>query len=210
MGEKLCDNTCMKSFSSLAFSILFMVPVLAFVAADVSAQETDEALRASIQSALMSDPATDALPPEELEKLVSALAAEASKTGVEPSDITYVPRPPADLQSAGAGGDLPADCDVWCVFAHAYGLDGVDPTTPILLLISSGLLVMIFRRAMRPQHIEHFTGVKPKPVPATPVPPRTVPTVPSAPAPSPSPTPEAPVSPENQPPRPQSPLQPYV
>lgn len=200
----------MKPLSNVLLLLVFVVPMFLFSAADVFAQETDEALRASIQSALMSDPETDSLSPEELDKLVTALAAEASKTGVEPGDITYVPRPPADLQSAGAGGDLPADCDMWCVFAHAYGLDGVDPTTPILLLVSSGLLVMIFRRAMRPQHIEHFTGVKPAQGSA-PLAHPAAPVAPAAPAPKPEPEVTAPSAPTGTPAqKPQSPLQPYV
>ena len=151
-------------------ALLFALPLAASAQAEAPTQD-DAELRASIQSALLSDPRTDQLAPEQLNALITALAADAVAHNIKPNDISYTPRVATDFGVATLANDT-QQCPLFpCAFGEAYGFNGGDPTTPVLLLASSGALWLIFRRMMRPQHAAHFLG--------------TIPTVPS-------PTPGAP------------------
>lgn len=136
--------------------------VLCALPVGVSAQATstpdDSELRASIQSALLSDPRTDQLPPEQLNSLITALAADAVAHNIQPTDISYTPRMASDFGEVTPANDTQS-CPIFpCAFGNAYGFNGGDPSVPILLLASSSALWFIFRRMMRPQHIAHFLG----------------------------------------------------
>lgn len=155
---------------------LVITVVLCALPLGVSAQATstpdDSALRASIQSALLSDPRTDQLPPEQLNSLITALAADAVAHNIQPTDISYTPRMASDFGEVTPPNDTQSCPPFPCVFGDAYGFNGGDPSIPILLLASSSALWFIFRRMMRPQHIDHFLGTNASAVPAMPLPPK--------------------------------------
>ena len=151
------DNAYMKVLPVALAALLLTLP-LAASAQTTATSSQDLALRASIQSALLSDPRTDQLPPDQLDILVTALAADAVAHHIKPADISYTPRMATDFGVATLANDT-QQCPLFpCAFGDAYGFNGGDPSVPALLLASSGALWLIFRRMMRPQHIAHFLG----------------------------------------------------
>ena len=150
------DNACMKVLPAALATLLLTLP-LAASAQTTATSSQDLALRASIQSALLSDPRTDQLPPEQLDILVTALAADAVAHHIKPADISYTPRMATDFGVATLAKSDSDTCPLFsCIFAQPYGLDGNDPLSAGLLFATSGALALIIRRMMRPQHLPYF------------------------------------------------------
>ena len=162
------DNACMKVLPVALAALLHALP-LAASAQTTATSSQDLALRTSIQSALLSDPRTDSLPPDQLEVLVSALVADAKSHHIKPADISYTPRVATDFGVATLAKSDSDTCPLFsCIFAQPYGLDGNDPLSAGLLFATSGALALIIRRMMRPQHLPYFVQGSAPAAPPTP------------------------------------------
>lgn len=150
----------MRSFAPVVAisALLWLAPFFAL------AQQTgpDDDLHVAIWSSLLSDPRTANIPPDEMQRLVDSLAQEAQKQNLTPADILYRP----ERQQFAAASALPAtddSCDaaitqVFCSFNSAFGFSGNDVTTPVSLLATSTLLILLIRR-MTKMHNEHAADV---------------------------------------------------
>ena len=104
----------------------------------------------TIMSALLSDPRTAKLPPDQLQALVASLAAKAQAQGVTAADITWQPTRPqttvkSSTQNASSGQSA---CDLslpgLCTINDFFGPAGALYAVPIFLLVIV-LLVLIIR-----------------------------------------------------------------
>lgn len=139
-------------FTGLLFACIVVAPTVSL------AQEQDE-LRATILSAILSDPRTSGFSQEQLDAIVSVLTDEAKRGGLVLNDITWSPQ---DVDTLAAQDNLSygmtsSVCDsggVLCLFSEAFGFVGPDTTIPFTLGASSMALIWIFaemlhRRRMR-------------------------------------------------------------
>ncbi len=149
-----------------------LIALLPIVASAQSAQPTDE-MHAAIMTQLLHDPRAAQMPPEELQKLVDALAQKATAQDVAPTDIM--------LQQAAYTGatetvaeSVPSDCDGGfsgsCMMSEALGFIGENPTLPLYFLVTSGLLILLIVRMKKHHHaMGHFDDPKPVSTPTGPV-----------------------------------------
>ena len=134
---------CMAAMVATAFPLL------------VSAQQDD--LRMAIQTSVLADPRTASIPPSQLNELVDALAEQAQAHHLSAADILWRPKTAEASTSGPAEGAAVPDCaEGWysylCQVNTAFGFAGNDLTIPILLLITSGLLVLVIQRMIAHHH----------------------------------------------------------
>lgn len=103
-------------------------------------------LRVAIQGSVLSDPRSSAIPPAQLNALVDQLVLQAEDQHMTAADILW--RPQAAPPEPVAAGALKGGCGTgWeaylCQVNRTFGFGGNDPTIPIFLLITSGLLIFI-------------------------------------------------------------------
>lgn len=142
--------------------IAFFASLLLLLAPLVSSAQTTAPaeVRATIMAQLLEDPRTADVPPDQLQQLVDALAAQAEVQGVDTADLTWQPRPtfaePA-AEPAVPGGACDGGFSALCVLTEAFGFVGDNPTVPLYLLVTSGLLVLLIVRMKRHHHaMGHF------------------------------------------------------
>lgn len=153
---------------------LRMLPVTLFallpvVASAQSAQPTDE-MHAAIMTQLLRDPRAAQMPPEELQKLVDALAKQASVQEIAPTDIMLQQAAYTGATDAGASETAPGECDGGfsgaCMMSEALGFVGENPMLPLYFLVTSGLLILLIVRMKKHHHaMGHFDDPKPASVP---------------------------------------------
>lgn len=147
--------------------LLVLVACLSALPLVTHAQTAQDELHAAIMNSLLADPRTANIPPEQLRVLVDALALQAQAQSVTAADILWHPdtfqqASGADQSSAeyftGCAGGLSA----LCPFSAAFGFAGssFDPTIPLGLFASSGLLFIILRRMIK----LHETPAAPPPM----------------------------------------------
>ncbi len=141
----------------LLAATIFLVPL--FVHAQTSSEDD---LHVAIWSSLLSDPRTAHIPPSQMQALVDSLANEAQKQNLSPADILY--RPERQQFAAASTVPLPENtCDssmlpALCAFGTAFGFAGSDPSTPVALLATSTLLILIIKRMIK-MHDEHAAKI---------------------------------------------------
>lgn len=126
-------------------AVFALTTLQAYAAEDsVSATATVSAeLRATIMSAVTSDPRADSLTPDQLNNLVDILAQSAAESNVQPREIsigTIKESPYSNGGEAVACGVFPA----WlCVASESLGFIGNDPSWPLLLGVLALVLLLI-------------------------------------------------------------------
>ena len=148
-------NTSLSRIFAIGIVGLALIPM----AASATTAASEGELRASIQAALLSDPRTDTLTPDQLDALVTALLEDSQAKHLKPMDVTYTPRVVTNFgvtELSNQAGSCPLFS---CAFARSFGLDGSDDfASPLLLLVSSGLRIMIIRRMFRNTHDHGLCG----------------------------------------------------
>lgn len=104
-----------------------------------SGQEGDAQLRDTIRGAILMDPRSHSMTPEELESLVAALTREAEADGLTSDDVLWRPTG----EAVGSAQVPPCD-NFLCQLNRAFGFDGSDYTIPIWLAACSLALIFIF------------------------------------------------------------------
>jgi len=125
--------------------ILVLIIVAVFQISTVSAQTTQDDLRAAIRAELLSDPRVAALTAGQLDSMVNALTNYATKKGLSAHDVAWSPQPATSF-TASAGATSEDSCDqssFLCRLASAFGFSGTDMTIPIWIGICSAILVLI-------------------------------------------------------------------
>lgn len=141
-----------------AGTIAFVVAVSLVAPSFALAQSTD--LEASIRTRLMQDPRTSQLSHEELDAMVSALAANAEREGMQPKDIN----PPAANTFAPAAVPAPVSpaCidmpQFVCAIEDGLGLDGSNVVIPLALFACAGLLAFLLYELKHHHRVHGYTG----------------------------------------------------
>lgn len=123
--------------ASALLSLLVLAPGIAL------AQDVE--LREAIQASVMSDPRVSEIPPEQLKILIDALVAEAKAQNMTAADILWQPQRAA---VASAVDSPPPMCEEgWrgylCELDHIFGFQGGNYEIPIILIVTSGLLIVV-------------------------------------------------------------------
>lgn len=141
-----------KALRAGAIVLLGFILVAAF--ATIAYAQEDSDLRATIRAAILSDPRSASMTQEEIDAMVTALASEAETQGVTSEDITWRPQDPAtfdETQSSQACG-YPA---YLCALNDAFGFSGSPLIIPLLLGISSALLLFVIGSILLHSHGHH-------------------------------------------------------
>ena len=141
--------------SQVASRVLVSTSTTSGTAQTLSQSEAD--MEAAIRSVIVSDPRAAALPPDQLNTMVKALAQSAEAKGLHPSDI-QIPRSSSTL-GGGANGNGSVACPVGtpsflCALETAFGFDGGN-LIPLWLGGTSALLVLIIGTLLEIHHLEH-------------------------------------------------------
>lgn len=129
----------------LATALLLASPVAA------KAQSSQDEIHATIMAALLTDPRTATIPPAQLMALVNALSDQAQAQGITAQEIKWRPAvgetfvPASAMNEETCGGPFSA----LCPFSEAFGFAGRDPSTPAVLFVTAGLLLLIIRRVIK-------------------------------------------------------------
>lgn len=146
-------------------ALLFSAALPLFVHAQA---QTQDDLHAAIMTELLRDPRTANIPPDQLQALVDALAVQAQAQDVSAQDIRWHPQDVTGLASQDQAAPYPDDCasgfSSLCSISDAYGFSDESPTIPLVLLATSGLLILLIVRMIR-----HHTAL-PAIVPTPPAP----------------------------------------
>ena len=108
-------------------------------------------MHATIWAALLSDPRTANIPPAQMQALVNALADQAQVQGISAQEIKWRPA----VGETFGSNELPVEesCSAafsaLCPFSAAFGFVGTDPTTPAVLFVTAGLLLLLIRRIIK-------------------------------------------------------------
>jgi hypothetical protein len=122
-------------------TILLLLPFLAHAQ---TAQQ--DALRATIRAALLSDPRSAHMTDGQLDGLVNALASQASKQGMTAQNIAWRPYAPQSVTVAPA--PVAPECwgfpTIFCSLDSAYGFAGTDPWVPLVFFAAAaGFFVVV-------------------------------------------------------------------
>lgn len=131
----------------LVFS--FALPV--FVHADTQAD-----VRAAIMTEVLNDPRVADIPPEQLNALIDALAAQAEVQSVTAADILWHPddykrASLATQANVGYFTQCEQDFMILCPFNTAFGFAGTESNIPAWLLVLSAVLLLLLPR-LRAHH----------------------------------------------------------
>lgn len=122
--------------ASLIASLL--VPALAFA---------ETSLRETIRGALLSDPRTQGMQPEQVEAMVDLLSMAAQAKGITADDIAWRPTSDTFKEEESACGT-----GFFCKVTDAFGFTGSDHTIAIWLGACSLLLVFLIGFALEEHH----------------------------------------------------------
>lgn len=132
--------------------MLFAVPVLA--------QSSGE-LEATIRAAITSDPRSAEMTEEDIDAMVVALVEEAETAGVSSEQITWrpeIPAPWADTPEQGPADACPYAAFL-CALNDAFGFSEFPFLIPILLAITSAILLFVIGSILLHHHGHHpFAG----------------------------------------------------
>ncbi|MDP3646397.1 MAG: hypothetical protein Q8R25_04900 [bacterium] len=134
--------------------------IIVFQVSIVSAQTSQDDLRAVIRAELSSDPRASTLPAKQLDEMINALASAAASQGISAQDISWRPQPISDF-SASAAAATTESCDYnsfLCTLTHAFGFSGSDLTIPIWLGISSAILILVLWGLIEIHRRKHTTS----------------------------------------------------
>lgn len=138
----------MRRIAALMIIVCAAFPL--FAHAQVQPQED---LHAAIMSELLRDPRTANIPPAQLFALVNALAQKAQEQNIAASDIRWHAQTFSGMNADQAVpidfGDCAGGFSSLCTFTSAFGFVGNDPTIPLYLLVTSGLLILLIVRMIR-------------------------------------------------------------
>lgn len=141
-----------ETFARLAIFATVLVLSLS-VFGTAAAQTAEEQLSATIQAAILSDPRSQSMTPEEVDTMTAALTRQAQSVGMTAQDIVWRPT------IAGSTGmqepAQPACDDFLCNLNNAFGFDGSNYTIPIWLGISSLLLIFLIATVLEYRHLHH-------------------------------------------------------
>lgn len=116
----------------------------------VFAQTQEDALRATIRAAILSDSRSFSMTEAEIDAMVIALARQAESVGMTAEDIVWRPTEEGATQAA------PVACDGFlCSLNNAFGFDGSDYTIPIMLGASALMLIFIIAGLLEYRHLHH-------------------------------------------------------
>lgn len=130
--------------------LIALALVLSINVTSVQAQSQDEALRDTIRAAILSDPRSQAMSPEEIESMTTALVRQAQSVGMTAEDIIW--RPVTDQAPADQGSAAPCD-GFLCALNQAFGFDGSDYTIPVWLGAISLMLIFIIALIFEYRHL---------------------------------------------------------
>ena len=133
--------------ASLKSTALLLIAIgLLACATLVHAQANQDELHATIMAALLSDPRTATVPPAQLQALVNALSEQAASQGLLPQEIKWQVAAAAETfgqNGASQGGQCGGLFPSLCAFSEAFGFTGADASTPIILFVTSVLLLFL-------------------------------------------------------------------
>lgn len=132
--------------SAAAGMMLFLFASFAF------AQGGD--LGATIRASVLSDPRSSEMSEREINSMVAALAAEASKQGIRSEDIAWRPQE-FSLEEVGDESEACGYAVFLCSLNEAFGFSGSSIIIPLLLGVCSVLLLFILGSILLHIHGHH-------------------------------------------------------
>lgn len=117
------------------------------------AQTPEEHLSATIRAAILSDPRSQGMTPEEVDTMTAALTRQAQSVGMTAQDIVW--RPTIAGSTGMQESAQPVCDDFLCNLNNAFGFDGSNYTIPIWLGISSLLLIFLIATVLEYRHLHH-------------------------------------------------------
>lgn len=127
--------------ASLA-SLLFILAVFPYTAL----AQTE--LRDTIRGALLSDPRTFDMPPQQVEAMVDMLLRAAEERGITPEDITWRPQQESSFMQTSECGE-----GFICGMTDAFGITGDDYTILIMLGASALMLIFLIAAVLEYRHV---------------------------------------------------------
>ncbi|MFA7309662.1 MAG: hypothetical protein WC050_02045 [Candidatus Paceibacterota bacterium] len=138
--------------ASFVVAFLFIALAFPFIA---RAQESD--LNSTIRASLASDPRTSGMSETQIDAMVVLLSQKAQQQGMTSSDITWRPQADGPRPTAQeACGNFPS---FLCVINTSFGFDDTDYTIPIILGLTS-LLLIFFIALFLERHHAHMRALK--------------------------------------------------
>lgn len=135
--------------------VLLGFMLLAAFATIAYAQE-DSDLRATIRAAILSDPRSASMTEEEIDAMVTALASEAETQGVTSEDIMWRPQDPTTFEeTSDQSGQTCGYAAFICALNDAFGFSGSPLIIPLLLGITSALLLFVIGSILLHSHGHH-------------------------------------------------------
>jgi len=139
-----------------AGAIFVCALILLFVFASLAAAQENADLQSTIRAAILSDPRSSQMSEEEIDAMVVALAEEAEVQGVTSEDIMWRPQDPASFEEAGdSSGEACGYAAFLCALNDAFGFSGSPLIIPLLLGITSALLLFVLGSILLHTHGHH-------------------------------------------------------
>ena len=116
------------------------------VNAQQNAQIAQDELHAAIWASLLADPRTANIPPEQMQALVDALAVKAVAQNMTAEDITKGSTMGSTTATPVAAQHVVCQKGIMgylCAFNQAFGFAGDTYIVPLMLLVTSGLLIVV-------------------------------------------------------------------
>jgi hypothetical protein len=112
--------------------------------------QTDEGLRESIQSAVLSDPRAGDLPPSVMSSLIDALVLDARAIGMQPEDVSanqtaYTPEQTNTVPCTTS--------NYLCMMSDAFGFIGSNSLFAVWMWISAALLILLISIKREVEHL---------------------------------------------------------
>lgn len=135
--------------------LVVSITVVLFFGAFANAQDTSE-LEATIRAAIVSDPRSAEMTEAEIDAMVAALVSEAEGQGVTSEDITWRPQDPSTLdQESSSSAEACGYAAFLCALNDAFGFSGYPLLIPLLLGVSSALLLFVIGSILLHSHRHH-------------------------------------------------------
>jgi len=139
-----------------AGAIFVCALILLFVFASLAAAQENADLQSTIRAAILSDPRSSQMSEEEIDAMVVALAEEAEVQGVTSEDIMWRPQDVFRGHEAGdSSGEACGYAAFLCALNDAFGFSGSPLIIPLLLGITSALLLFVLGSILLHTHGHH-------------------------------------------------------
>ena len=112
----------------------------------VYAQAAQDQLHAAIWASLLADPRTANIPPEQMQALVDALAEKAVAQNMTAEDISNGSTMGSTAATPVAAQEMECQRGIMgylCAFNRSFGFSGDNYIVPLMLLVTSGLLIVV-------------------------------------------------------------------